>query len=156
MTVFWDLIGAVLVGMFVANLLTIESLTDHQLGTMNIDAAPLNEEEQTLLERCGDQLMLFRMQGPLSFGAAKGISERMMLVRQYTILLLDITDVPHLGVTASLAIERMVQEAAQHDRQVLVAGAAGKVKRRLEMFGIPSLVDTRLAALREADQRLNS
>ena len=156
MTVFWDLIGAVLVGMFVANLLTIESLTDHQLGTMNIDAAPLNEEEQTLLERCGDQLMLFRMQGPLSFGAAKGISERMMLVRQYTILLLDITDVPHLGVTASLAIERMVQEAAQYDRQVLVAGAAGKVKRRLEMFGIPSLVDTRLAALREADQRLNS
>ena len=156
MTVFWDLIGAVLVGMFVANLLTIESLTDHQLGTMNIDAAPLNEEEQTLLERCGDQLMLFRMQGPLSFGAAKGISERMMLVRQYTILLLDMTDVPHLGVTASLAIERMVQEAAQHDRQVLVAGAAGKVKRRLEMFGIPSLVDTRLAALREADQRLNS
>ena len=156
MTVFWDLIGAVLVGMFVANLLTIESLTDHQLGTMNIDAAPLNEEEQTLLERCGDQLMLFRMQGPLSFGAAKGISDRMMLVRQYTILPLDITDVPHLGVTASLAIERMVQEAAQHDRQVLVAGAAGKVKRRLEMFGIPSLVDTRLAALREADQRLNS
>ena len=156
MTVFWDLIGAVLVGMFVANLLTIESLTDHQLGTMNIDAAPLNEEEQTLLERCGDQLMLFRMQGPLSFGAAKGISERMMLVRQYTILLLDITDVPHLGVTASLAIERMVQEAAQHDRQVLVAGAAGKVKRRLELFGIPSLVDTRLEALREADQRLNS
>ena len=156
MTVFWDLIGAVLVGMFVANLLTIESLTDHQLGTMNVDAAPLNEEEQTLLERCGDQLMLFRMQGPLSFGAAKGISERMMLVRQYTILLLDITDVPHLGVTASLAIERMVQEAAQHDRQVLVAGAAGKVKRRLELFGIPSLVDTRLEALREADQRLNS
>ena len=156
MTVFWDLIGAVLVGMFVANLLTIESLTDHQLGTMNVDAAPLNEEEQTLLERCGDQLMLFRMQGPLSFGAAKGISERMMLVRQYTILLLDITDVPHLGVTASLAIERMVQEAAQHDRQVLVAGAAGKVKRRLELFGIPSLVDTRLEALREAEQRLNS
>ena len=156
MTVFWDLIGAVLVGMFVANLLTIESLTDHQLGTMNVDAAPLDEEEQTLLERCGDQLMLFRMQGPLSFGAAKGISERMMLVRQYTILLLDITDVPHLGVTASLAIERMVQEAAQHDRQVLVAGAAGKVKRRLELFGIPSLVDTRLEALREADQRLNS
>ena len=156
MTVFWDLIGAVLVGMFVANLLTIESLTDHQLGTMNVDAAPLNEEEQILLERCGDQLMLFRMQGPLSFGAAKGISERMMLVRQYTILLLDITDVPHLGVTASLAIERMVQEAALHDRQVLVAGAAGKVKRRLELFGIPSLVDTRLEALREADQRLNS
>ena len=37
MTVFWDPIGAVVVGMFVANLLTIESLTDHQLGTMHED-----------------------------------------------------------------------------------------------------------------------
>ena len=156
MTVFWDLIGAVLVGMFVANLLTIESLTDHQLDTMHEDEEPLSREEESLLKRCGDDLMLFRLKGPLSFGAAKGISERMMLVRQYRILLLDITNVPHLGVTASLAIERMVEEAVQHDRQVLVAGAAGKVKRRLQLFGIPSLVDTRLEALREAEQRLNS
>ena len=155
MTVFWDLIGAVLVGMFVANLLTIESLTDHQLGTMHEDEAPLSREEEGLLNFCGDNLMLFRLKGPLSFGAAKGISERMMLVRQYRILLLDITNVPHLGVTASLAIERMVQEARKHDRQVLVAGAAGKVKRRLQLFGIPSLIDTRLAALQKANQLLN-
>ena len=155
MTVFWDLIGAVLVGMFVANLLTIESLTDHQLGTMHEDEAPLSREEEGLLNFCGDNLMLFRLKGPLSFGAAKGISERMMLVRQYRILLLDITNVPHLGVTASLAIERMVQEARKHDRQVLVAGAAGKVKRRLQLFGIPSLIDTRLAALQKAKQLLN-
>ena len=155
MTVFWDLIGAVLVGMFVANLLTIESLTDHQLGTMHEDEAPLSREEEDLLNCCGDNLMLFKLKGPLSFGAAKGISERMMLVRQYRILLLDITNVPHLGVTASLAIERMVQEARKHDRQVLVAGAAGKVKRRLQLFGIPSLIDTRLAALQKANQLLN-
>jgi len=155
MTVFWDLIGAVLVGMFVANLLTIESLTDHQLDTMHEDEAPLSREEEGLLNFCGDNLMLFRLKGPLSFGAAKGISERMMLVRQYRILLLDITNVPHLGVTASLAIERMVQEARKHDRQVLVAGAAGKVKRRLQLFGIPSLIDTRLAALQKAKQLLN-
>ena len=142
--------------MFVANLLTIESLTDHQLDTMHEDEEPLSREEENLLKHCGDDLMLFRLKGPLSFGAAKGISERMMLVRQYRILLLDITNVPHLGVTASLAIERMVQEAAQHDREVLVAGATGKVKRRLQLFGIPSLVDTRLEALREAEQRLNS
>jgi len=155
MTVFWDLIGAVLVGMFVANLLTIESLTDHQLDTMHEDDEPLSSEEESLLARCGDSLMLFRLKGPLSFGAAKGISERMMLVRQYRILLLDITNVPHLGVTASLAIERMVEEAKRHGRQVLVAGAAGKVKRRLELFGIPLLIDTRLAALQKASQLLN-
>ena len=155
MTVFWDLIGAVVVGMFVANLLTIESITDHQLGSMDTDTAHLTTQEQRLLERCGDDLILFHLHGPLSFGAAKGISERMMLVRQYRILLLDITDVPHLGVTASLAIERMVEEAQENNRRVLVTGAKGKVKRRLAQFGIHELVDERLDALQQAANWLN-
>ena len=156
MTVFWDLIGAVLVGMFVANLLTIESLTHHQLGNMNIGTGHLSTQEQNLMKRCGDDLILFRMQGPLSFGAAKGISERMMLVRQYKVLLLDITDVPHLGVTASLAIERMVKEAERQQRRVLVAGASGKVKQRLAQFGIKHLIDARLEALDQAANWINN
>ena len=155
MTVFWDLIGAVVVGMFVANLLTIESITDHQLGSMDTGKAHLSMQEQQLLDRCGDDLILFHLHGPLSFGAAKGISERMMLVRQYRILLLDITDVPHLGVTASLAIERMVEEAERNNRRVLVTGARGKVKRRLAQFGIHDLVDERLDALQQANHWLN-
>ena len=155
MTVFWDLIGAVLVGMFVANLLTIESLTNHQLGNMNTGTGHLTTQEQGLMKRCGDDLILFRMQGPLSFGAAKGISERMMLVRQYKVLLLDITDVPHLGVTASLAIERMVKEAERQQRRVLVAGASGKVKQRLAQFGIKHLIDGRLEALDQAANWIN-
>merc|ERR1711965_1032446 len=50
MTVFWDLIGAVLVGMFVANLLTIESITTHQLGNMNTGTGHLSTQEQNLLK----------------------------------------------------------------------------------------------------------
>ena len=155
MTVFWDLIGAVLIGMFVANLLTIESLTNHQLSNMDVGTEHLSAEETNLLKRCDNDLILFRLQGPLSFGAAKGISERMMLVRQYKVLLLDITDVPHLGVTASLAIERMVEEANQNKRHILIAGATGKVKHRLAQFGIVNLVDNKLAALKQAEKWLN-
>ena len=155
MTVFWDLIGAVLAGMFIANLLTIESLTNHQLGNMDMGTAHLTSREQQLLKRCGDDLILFRMQGPLSFGAAKGISERMMLVKQYKILLLDITEVPHLGVTASLAIERMVEEAERQKRAVLITGAGGKVKERLAQFGIDNLIDNRIQALELAARLLS-
>ena len=155
MTVFWDLIGAVLVGMFVANVLTIESLTNHQLGNMHTGTGHLSTQEQNLMKRCGDDLILFRMQGPLSFGAAKGISERMMLVRQYKVLLLDIADVPHLGVTASLAIERMVKEAERQQRRVLVTGASGKVKQRLAQFGIKHLIDERHDALDQAADWIN-
>ena len=155
MTVFWDLIGAVLVGMFVANLLTIESLTNHQLGNMNTATGHLTEKEQNLLKCCGDDLLLFRMKGPLSFGAAKGISERMMLIKQYRILLLDITEVPHLGITASLAIERMSNEAKRHRRTVIVTGASGKVKQRLTQFGVIHLIDDRFEALKVALEKIN-
>ncbi len=156
MTVFWDLIGAVLVGMFVANLLTIESITTHQLESMSSeDSSQLDQEEKHLLDRCGDALMLFRLEGPLSFGAAKGISERMTQIRQYKILLLDVTDVPHLGITATLAIERMVEEAEHHERQVLIAGANTKVKARLEQFRIQELTGSRREALTYAAQELD-
>ena len=74
----------------------------------------------------------------------------MSFVQNYTVLLLDISEVPHLGVTATLAIERMVQEAQAHGRTAYVAGAKGKVKSRLKQFGVGNLLETRLDALRKA------
>jgi len=167
MTVFWDLIWAVLVGVFVANMLTIDSITETQLEGMeadnpiNSDAnnnaanAQLPSDEKALLDRCAGEVMLFRLKGPLSFGAAKGITERMMLVRNYKVLILDITDVPRLGVTATLAIEDMVQEALNNSRKAYVAGATGRVKDRLAKFGV-NVIGTRKEALTAAIDSLNS
>tara|TARA_Y100001978_G_scaffold52816_1_gene47403 strand:- start:6263 stop:7921 length:1659 start_codon:yes stop_codon:yes gene_type:complete len=164
MTVFWDLIWAVLVGVFIANMLTIDSITETQLEGMDADN-PLNKDdkqvmnllpadEKSILDKCAGDVMLFRLRGPLSFGAAKGISERMMLVRNYKILILDITDVPRLGVTATLAIEDMMQEAKNNSRKAFVAGANQKVKERLTKFGVDGIVETRKEALMAALEEL--
>jgi len=162
MTVFWDLIWAVLVGVFIANMLTIDSITQTQLEGMeadnplenetapSINDAPLPKDEEELLNKYSRDIMLFRLRGPLSFGAAKGITERMVLVRNYKVLILDITDVPRLGVTATLAIEDMVQEAKVNSRKAFVAGAAGGVRERLERFGVEGVVETRIEALKAA------
>jgi len=159
MTVFWNLIWAVLVGVFVANMLTIDSITQTQLQGMDADnpidsnekdLPSLPAEERDLLESCSGEVMLFRLKGPLSFGAAKGITERMMLVRNYKVLILDITDVPRLGITATLAIEEMIQEAKLNSRKAFVAGATGKVKDRLSQFGVENIVSTRKEALKAA------
>ena len=166
MTVFWDLIWAVLVGVFIANMLTIDSITETQLEGMEADN-PLDKdgdqaqnalpiEEKNLLDKCSGEVMLFRLKGPLSFGAAKGISDRMMLVRNYKILILDITDVPRLGVTATLAIEDMMQEAKNNSRKAFVAGANEKVKERLSKFGVEGIVATRKEALQTAIKELEN
>ena len=92
--------------------------------------------------------MFFRLKGPLSFGAAKGIIDRMALVQNYKILILDITEVPRLGVTASLALEDMMQEAKKNSKKAFIAGANEKVKERLSKFGIDGfIVETRKEAL---------
>ena len=164
MTVFWNLIWAVLVGVFVANMLTIDSITQTQLEGMDEDN-PLNNEssnnaqlpsdERDLLDKCGGEVMLFRLKGPLSFGAAKGISERMMLIKKYQVLILDITDVPRMGVTASLAIEDMMLEAKNNNRKAIVAGANEKVKERLAKFGVDGIVSSRKEALIAAVNELS-
>ena len=160
MTVFWDLIWGVLVGMFIANLLTVDSITQTQLEGMDADNSPdvaagrhhdLNAEEKALVHMCGDALMLFRLRGPLSFGAAKGISARMGLIQNYKFLILDITEVPRIGISASLAIERMVQEAQTSGRTILIAGANSKLQKRLRQFGVHGeLVASRQEALQIA------
>ncbi len=165
MTVFWDLIWAVLVGVFVANMLTIDSITETQLEGMEADnplggetsnsEITLPAEEKSLLDQCNGQVMLFRLRGPLSFGAAKGITERMMLVRNYQILILDITDVPRLGVTATLAIEDMVQEAKTNSRKAFVACSNKQVVERLTRFGVSTIVDSRRTALEAAVKELS-
>ena len=161
MTVFWDLIWGVLVGMFIANLLTVDGITQSQLQGMEDDnhhpeerTGPWSADEQRLIEACGNQLMLFRLRGPLSFGAAKGISARINLVHDYPTLILDLSEVPRLGITAALAIERMVISAHNRDRFILISGARPDVQTRLAKFGIEKEVRTsRLQALQEAAQR---
>ena len=165
MTVFWDLIWGVLVGMFVANLLTVDSITQTQLEGMDADNPPdaaevrlhdLTTEEKSLVDQCGNALMLFRLRGPLSFGAAKGISARMGLIQNYKVLILDITEVPRIGISASLAIERMVQEAQTSGRTILIAGANSKLQQRLRQFGVHAeLVNSRREALQVAAQDIS-
>ena len=164
MTVFWDLIWGVLVGMFVANLLTVDAITRSQLEGMEEDNpsnasdalhANLSPAEEALILRCGKQLMLFRLRGPLSFGAAKGISARMGLIQNYRVLILDLTDVSRIGVTATLAIERMVEEARSAGRTLLIAGANQALEQRLRQFGVEGVLrPSRLDALQEAAQQI--
>ena len=80
----------------------------------------------------------------------------MMLIRNYKVLILDITDVPRLGVTATLAIEEMVQEAKSNSRKAYVAGASGKVKDRLAQFGIQGVMSSRKEALQAALNDINA
>ena len=167
LTVFVDLITAVAIGVFVANLFTIKRLTDLQLSGVSAISEPdenskISNQEKDLLRQAKGRILLFCLGGPMSFGAAKSISQRMSMVEKYEVLILDFSDVPHIGVTASLAIENMVNEACNKNRKVFLVGAKGRVRERLQKLKIldklppQNHVSDRLEALKQSLYLLNN
>ncbi|MDP5337947.1 MAG: sodium-independent anion transporter, partial [Nodularia sp. (in: cyanobacteria)] len=116
----------------------------------------LTPEEQDLLTRARGRILLFQLGGPMSFGAAKVISQRMAIIKDYTVLLLDMSDVSLLGVTAALAIETMVEDAVAKNRHVFLVGATGNIEKRikklrlLQRFSLVYQVENRFQALESA------
>lgn len=161
LTVFVDLITAVGVGVFIANLLTLQRLSDIQADEVQAITTPneklsLDPEEEILLKQAQGRILLFQLGGPMSFGAAKAISRRMSIVEDYDVLILDLKNVPYVGVTATLAIENMVKEAKEKRRHIFLVGASGKVEDRLRRLRVlrqillDNHVETRLEALQQA------
>ena len=97
----------------------------------------------------------------MSFGAAKTISQRMGILSKCDVLILDLSDVPLLGVTASLAIENMIKDAVGKQREVFLVGATGRVEERLSRMKLLRKIppnhrfDHRLTALKEAIELIN-
>jgi SulP family sulfate permease len=145
LTVFVDLMVAVAVGVFIANILTIERLEELQSKSVKAitdddDQIVLTEEEKQILDAANGRVLLFHLSGPMIFGVAKAIAREHSAISHYDVLIVDLSEVPVLGVTSSLAIENAIQEAIDAKRDVVVVGATGKVKRRLEKLGIAGLI----------------
>lgn len=161
LTVFVDLIVAVGIGVFIANILTIERLSELQSQEVKVisdadDAIDLNPTEKQLLDQGQGRVLLFYLSGPMIFGVSKAIARAQNALKDSDAVVMDLSDVPLLGVTASLEVENTIKAAVERGCQVFVVGATGKVKQRLERLGIRQLVpethmlDDRTEALQQA------
>jgi len=161
LTVFVDLIVAVGVGVFIANILTIERLSEMQSQEVKLisdmdDDARLSMEEKQLLDQGKGRVLLFYLSGPMIFGLSKAIAREHNAMKDADALVIDLSDVPLLGVTASLAIENAIRDAYDKGLQIYVVGANSKIQNRLERLGLFDLIKlehilvNRTEALRQA------
>lgn len=166
LTVFVDLIVAVGVGVFVANILTIERLSNLRSEDVKTisdadDAILLSDVEKDLLDRANNRVLLFHLEGPMIFGVSKAISREQTAMKDHDVLILDITEVPHIGVTSSLALENAIKDAVDKGRHVFIVGAVGKTKQRLQKLGVLNMLPAnhilmdRVEALRQALNLVN-
>ena len=161
LTVLVDLIAAVGIGVFVANVLTIDrmsTLQSRKVKTISTadDDVELSAEEQQLLDRASGMVLLFQLAGPMIFGVAKAIAREHNAIGNCQAVVFDLSEVSHLGVTAAIALENAVKEAMEVGRDVFMVGVSGSTENRLhklkllERLPAQNITSDRLSALRLA------
>ena len=163
LTVFVDLITAVVAGVVVAALAFVKQVADAQLAaaagenTESVDG--LSELESTLLNECGNRLTYFDLGGPLSFGAAADLGHHVrerISPTHHTSLVLDFSKVPFMDVSAARAVETIALDAAHAGKHLYVCGINEQVTASLDGLGVSELIpaisrfETRMDALSAA------
>jgi len=169
LTVFFDLLVAIGTGITLASLVFMKRLSDLQLEKTSTitdpdahpeEETPLSDEESELMKQTAGRLLLFHVSGPMSFGAAKSMVKRVSSVDNYEALILDLSDVPLMDFSSSLAIEDIILDAQEAGHHIFLVGATDNVCDSLKQYGILDLLlehhqyENRLDAIRHAGELL--
>jgi SulP family sulfate permease len=162
LTVFVDLIAAVGIGLFVANVMTITRLSELQEADVKGFTGPddrgqtLSLYENDLFREAPGKVLLLYMRGSMIFGASRAITRKNSELEDCKALVIDLSDVVHLGVSAALALEEAVLDMLNAGRAVYITGARSQPLARLKDLGIvqrlpaENLVTNRAGALERA------
>ncbi len=138
-TVFYNLMAAVGVGLVMASLIFLQRMTDVQLASIVSvqtieEASHLDETHQELI-RAGNTLF-YQLNGPMSFGSAKGIVRDFSTKSDYNRAILDLSNVPVIDYTTSRSIAEICNICQEKSANITIVGANIKVRHFLENIGI--------------------
>jgi SulP family sulfate permease len=159
LTVFVDLIAAVGIGLFIANVMTVTRLSELQEDDVKAVTDPddtdikLGAYERDLLELAAGSIILFHLRGTMIFGASRAISRKNSEIEGCRALIVDLTEVSHLGVSSALALEESMLDMIRANKSVFIVGAEAQPIKRLRKMGVvdripdENIVSTRTRAL---------
>ena len=166
LTVFVDLIVAVGIGVFIANVITIEKLSASQSKNIRAisdmdDKLPLTREQKRLLNMGEGRILFFYLSGAMIFGVSKALARERASIPDHDVVIIDLSDVSMLDDTISLSIENVVQEAKELEKAVYVVLKTRTATEKLKRMGVEELLDDgsfvtdRTVALENAIKHLN-
>ena len=137
LTVFVDLIAAVGIGLFVANVMTITRLSELQENDVKAITDPdktdleLSSREKEILIEAKGKILLLYLRGTMIFGGSRAITRKNSQIGGSHTLVVDITDVKHLGVSSALALEESILEMINARRSVYIVTTKEQALQRL-------------------------
>ncbi len=143
LTVTLDLMTAVIIGVFLSSLHLIKNLADVQLSAMHpVDAtasASVNKTDittQAMFKKYRDEILLYRLSGPLSFGAASGMVQKFSAIDFQKALFLDFSDVTYADISSALAIEDIVEKMQSRKKMIYLIGLQPHVEDILKRVNV--------------------
>ncbi len=141
LTVFRDLMTGIFVGVVLGSLLFM-----HRMATLvHVDRgmrdAP-DAEGNGAPDEASDGVMLYRINGPIFFGASSTIASAFERIGGFPpVIILDFSEVPFADTSAAGSLMTFIRHAKRQNSQVFFAGANRDVRRMLARGGLrPPLV----------------
>ena len=134
LTVFVDLITAVVAGVVLASLAFVKQMADLQLAKVSDQTSQQNlvlpTEERAILDAVCDRVTLFDFNGPLSFGAAADLGHHVReKTKNSTALIIDFSQVPFLDVSAARAVATISEDAVGSKKKIFISGMNSDLKK---------------------------
>ncbi|MDT0581876.1 MULTISPECIES: SulP family inorganic anion transporter [Alteromonadaceae] len=165
LTVFVDLVVAVGIGVFIANIITIEKLSASQAKNIkaisDVDGRlPLTIEQRQLLNKANGEILFFYLSGTMIFGVSKALSRELSSMTEHKVIIIDLSDVSFLDDTIALAIENLIKDANQLEKHIIMLVKQDSSKKKLQKMGFTEIlppdafVQNRTEALTKATEWL--
>ncbi|WP_367392904.1 SulP family inorganic anion transporter [Lewinella sp. LCG006] len=150
LTVFVDLLTAVGVGMVLAALLFMKSISDMVEEKTQTASSPLRdvslerawEDDADLIQEYGDRVYVKHLDGPLFFGFASRFQEMVQALPTVCIVIMRMRRVPYVDQSGLYVMEEAIMEL---HRQGIAVVFTGLQEQPLDMFKrinlIPGLID---------------
>ncbi len=138
LTVFVDLISAVVIGVVLASVYFVHQVAKEQIErvrSIHTVRHKASARELEILDEAGNNLIVFDFSGPMSFGAAADLGHHARSILSTggaKILILDFERVPRLDVSSALAIETVARDANASGRIVYLCDMSPEVLSVLE------------------------
>ncbi|MGB1639570.1 MAG: SulP family inorganic anion transporter [Pseudohongiellaceae bacterium] len=138
LTVFVDLITAVVAGVVLASLAFVKQIADEQLKSLRDitdEGLSINfsEEEAELMTHAHKRINVFDFGGPLSFGAAADVGHQ---IREKSkgpsqVMIFDFSQVPFIDVSAARAMETIANDGKVSNKLVYISGMTDQIRNML-------------------------
>lgn len=130
LTVLFDMVLAVGVGLLLAAGLFIKSMSDLT------DTASVSPDEHDIPD-LPDSVTVYAIRGPLFFGAAeKALSVLRKFNPEIRVAIIDLRAVPMLDMTALAALSNVLNDYQKNDIGIIFLGASAKVRQKMRRAGI--------------------